>query len=154
MFKRIKDINVTLSRWYLSMTERCEICGNIIRGSADAIQIDGGLFRVCSLCSKLGKSVKIPQKPPSPRLMISKSEPINRTYKENEVELRRDFNKAIKSAREKKGISQEEMGKRINEKISVIRHLETGTLKPTDILSRKIERFLTIHLLIPEETQE
>ena len=84
--------------------------------------------------------------------MISKSEPINRTYEENEVELRRDFNKAIKSAREKKGISQEEMGKRINEKISVIRHLETGTLKPTDILSRKIERFLTIQLLIPEET--
>ena len=154
MFERRKDINVTLSRWYLSMAEKCEICGNIIRGPADAIQIDGGLFRVCSLCSKLGKSAKIPQKPPSPRHIISKSKPINRTYEEDEVELRRDFNKAIKSAREKNGIHQEEMGKRINEKISVIRHLETGTLKPNDILSRKIERFLKIQLLIPKEAEE
>jgi|TARA_B100001964_G_scaffold194142_1_gene217590 putative transcription factor len=136
------------------MTERCEVCGNIIRGPTDAIQIDGGLFRVCSLCSKLGKPAKIPQKLPSPRHIISKSEPINRIYEDDEVKLRRDFNKVIKLIREKKGISQEEMGKRINEKTSVIKHLETGTLKPNDILSRKIERFLKIQLSIPEEIEE
>ncbi len=136
------------------MAERCEICGNNIRGPTDTIEVDGGLFRVCSQCSKLGKSAKIPQKTQSQRHNISKSEPTSRIYEDDEVELRIDFNKAIKSAREKKGISQEEMGQRINEKISVIRHLETGKLKPNDILSRKLERFLKIQLLIPEEAEE
>ena len=136
------------------MVERCEICGNTIRGPTDTIEVDGGLFRVCSTCSKLGKSVKLPQKNQSPRHFISKSKPINRTYEDSDVELRIDFNKIIKSAREKKGISQDEMGKRINEKISVIRHLETGTLKPNDMLSRKLERFLKIQLLLPEEGEE
>ncbi len=135
------------------MAERCEICGNTIRGPTDTIEVDGGLFRVCSTCSKLGKSANLPQKKQSPRHIISKSESINTIY-EDDVELRIDFNKAIKSAREKKGISQDEMGKLINEKISVIRHLETGTLKPNDMLSRKLERFLKIHLLVPEEDEE
>lgn len=136
------------------MVERCEICGNNILGPTDTIEVDGGLFRVCSQCSKLGKSVKIPQNTQSPMHNISKSEPINRIYEDDEVELRMDFNKAIKTAREKNGISQEEMGKRINEKISVIKHLETGKLKPNDILSRKLERFLKIQLLVPEEVEE
>ena len=136
------------------MVERCEICGNNIRRPTDTVEVDGGLFRVCSQCSKLGKSVKIPQKTQFPRNNMSKPEPINRIYEDDDVELRIDFNKAIKSAREKKGISQEEMGQRINEKNSVIRHLETGKLKPNDILSRKLERFLKIQLLVPEEAEE
>jgi len=136
------------------MTERCEICDNIISGPIDIIQVDGGLFRVCIQCSKLGKSVQMPRKFPTPRPIMSKSTPTDRVYEENDVELRIDFNKIMKTAREKKGISQEELGQRLSEKISVIRHLEAGTLKPNDILTRKIEHFLKIQLLIPKEDDE
>lgn len=93
-------------------------------------------------------------RPPPPIISRSKPPQINIPYQEQELELRRDFNTLIKSAREKKGLSQEEFGRRINEKLSVIKHLETGSLKPNDVLTRKVEHFLKIRLLIPEEVEE
>lgn len=136
------------------MPEICEICGNPIRGYADSVEVDGAVFSVCTTCSKLGKSVSKPKEHQFQRPKIPITGSTYKTYEENEMELRRDFNKIIKTAREKKGLSQEELGQKISEKISVIKHLESGTLKPNDILSKKIERFLTIQLLIPEEVEE
>jgi putative transcription factor len=60
-----------------------------------------------------------------------------------------DFAKVIKTARELQGLSQEELGHKINEKPSVIGHLETGKLKPDDALARKLEHFLKIVLFLP-----
>ena len=136
------------------MPEICEICGNSIRGYADSVEVDGAVFSVCTICSKLGKSVSKPKEHQFQRPNKSITGSTYKTYEETEMELRRDFNKVIKTAREKKGLSQEELGQKISEKISVIRHLESGTLKPNDVLSRKIERFLAIQLLIPEEVEE
>jgi putative transcription factor len=55
----------------------------------------------------------------------------------------------IKEAREMRGMSQDELGRKINEKPSVISHLETGSMKPNDILARKLEHFLKIRLFVP-----
>ncbi len=60
----------------------------------------------------------------------------------------------IKTARESLGLSQEELGMKINEKPSVISHLETGSMKPEDSLARKLEHFLKIQLFIPTEEVE
>lgn len=49
------------------------------------------------------------------------------------------------------GLSQEELGMKINEKPSVIHHLETGSMKPSDALARKLEHYLKIQLFIPSE---
>ncbi|MEE9585275.1 MAG: multiprotein bridging factor aMBF1 [Nitrososphaerales archaeon] len=136
------------------MAERCEVCGNPVRGPVNTIQLDGGIFRVCPTCSRLGKPVKMPGDPRPPPPIISRSPPVNTQYEEQAMELRRDFNILIKSAREKMGLSQEELGRKINEKPSLIKHLETGTLKPNDVLTRKVERFLKIQLLVPEEAEE
>ncbi len=136
------------------MTELCEICSNSIRGQAEIVEVDGAVFRVCMICSKLGKSVKKPIEIQFKRQILPKIGPTYKKYEESDVELRRDFNKEIRNAREKKGLSQEELGQRISEKLSVIKHLESGTLKPNDILSRKIEHFLNITLLIPQEDEE
>ena len=62
-----------------------------------------------------------------------------------------DFHTIIKRARERLGLSQEELGLRINEKPSVIRLLEVGKLKPNDSLARKMENYLKIELLVPSE---
>jgi putative transcription factor len=43
---------------------------------------------------------------------------------------------------------------KINEKTSVISHLETGSMKPDDALARKLEHFLKIQLFIPTEEIE
>ena len=67
--------------------------------------------------------------------------------------LREDFSKAIKNARETLGMTQEELGRRISEKPSVISHLEVGSMKPNDVLAKKLEHFLKIQLFVPVEDE-
>jgi putative transcription factor len=70
------------------------------------------------------------------------------------MELTTDYPKIIKSARELLGLSQEELAQKINEKTSVISHLETGSMKPDDALARKLEHYLKIQLFVPTEEIE
>lgn len=67
--------------------------------------------------------------------------------------LRDDFGTAIKNARESLGITQDELGKKINEKPSMIGHLENGSMKPDDLLARKLEHYLKIELFVPIEDE-
>ena len=64
-------------------------------------------------------------------------------------EIIEDFSTKIRQAREKLGLTHEELGKRINEKSSVIGKLETGKMNPSNILATKLEHALKIKLLTP-----
>lgn len=132
------------------MVMQCEICGSPSTGRAFLIQIEGATFRVCSSCSKLGLPVR-EKKAVKP--VMQKPKPSIHPLKEPLLELRYDYNKMIKQAREKIGLSQEQLGHKINEKPSVIKLLESGKLKPDDLLARKIEHALKIKLLIPPESE-
>ncbi len=68
--------------------------------------------------------------------------------------LRGDYSRLIKDSRESLGITQEELGRKINEKPSVIGHLENGSMKPDDVLAKKLEHFLKIQLFVPEDETE
>ena len=127
----------------------CEVCGNPIHGQPQTVNIDGGIFRVCYACAKLGTPaiVRRPSKPPTIKLR-SPQTPLNIQM---EHELRRDYNLVIRQAREKMGLSQEALGRNINEKPSVIKLLESGKLKPDNILAKKIEHFLRVEMLVPVE---
>jgi putative transcription factor len=145
----------------------CELCGNSIRGEVQVVNIDGGVFRVCNNCSKLGTAARVP-KPVGTRASNSfggrsasaaaaKSNPLPHSpgfsYDDEEMMLREDYSKTIKSAREVLGITQEELGRKINEKPSVISHLEVGSMKPNDVLAKKLEHFLKIELFVPAEDE-
>lgn len=137
---------------------QCEICGNTIR-EAHAIELDGALLKVCGGCSRLGRPAReVPSTSSIPKPTAPKStpKPITDSWAPEleEVELRNDYAKVIKQAREKASISQEELAKRMNEKLSVIKHLETGKLKPDDILAKKIEHTMKIQLFIPADMEE
>ncbi|OHE51612.1 MAG: TIGR00270 family protein [Thaumarchaeota archaeon RBG_16_49_8] len=134
------------------MPEICEICGNPVRGPVSTIQVDGGIFRVCPTCSRLGKPVKMPgDAQPAPPIRSSPPPRSDTRYDEPELELRPDYYTVIKNTREKMGLSQEDLGKKLNEKLSVVKHLETGKLKPDNILTRKLEHFFKVKLLVPED---
>ena len=60
-----------------------------------------------------------------------------------------NYHTKIRQAREKLGLSHEELGKKINEKASVLRKLETGKMTPNNILVTKLEHVLKIKLLVP-----
>jgi putative transcription factor len=59
------------------------------------------------------------------------------------------YDSKIRQAREKLGISHEELGKKLNEKSSVLRKIETGKMVPNNMLVTKLEHALKIKLLVP-----
>jgi putative transcription factor len=67
---------------------------------------------------------------------------------ESDFELDPDYHLMIRQTREKMGISQEELGRLINEKPSVISLLETRKLRPDAILTRKLMHHLKIKLIV------
>jgi len=55
----------------------------------------------------------------------------------------------IRVAREKLGYSHEDLGKKINEKASLLRHVETGKVAPNNQLANKLEHVLKFKLMVP-----
>jgi putative transcription factor len=64
-------------------------------------------------------------------------------------EVVEDYANKIRGAREKLGLSHEDLGKKLNEKASLLRHIETGKVAPNNQLANKLEHTLKIKLLVP-----
>jgi len=133
---------------------RCEVCGRKIHGSPIRAIIEGAKLTVCSECSKHGKIIReeptlkqgLPRKPLTPIPVKKKTATATVDITQEVVE---GYDSKIRQAREKLGISHEELGKKINEKASVLRKLETGKMTPNNMLVTKLEHALKIKLLVP-----
>ena len=116
---------------------QCELCGS--NKTLVKALIEGSTLNVCTDCSKFGKVIS--------QHKIEKIEKIKQT-KPEEIEIIIDgYSKLIKNAREKLNLKQEELAKKISEKVSVIHLIETGHLEPNIDLAKKLERFLNIKLI-------
>jgi putative transcription factor len=82
---------------------------------------------------------------PMPR---NKPPPLKKINLTDEMILDPEFPKVIRDARNKKGITHDQLGQKINEKVTLLKKVETGTIKPDEILSKKLENFLGIKLYI------
>jgi putative transcription factor len=139
------------------------VCGRKIREAPKRVVIEGAKLTVCVECSKHGKStweepVKtsvIPQRQttsaqgapiPGP-IKIRKRVVITRV--DTSQEIVEDYADVIREAREKMGMSHEDLGKKISEKESVLKKVETGKITPNDQLISKLEHTLKIKLLVP-----
>ncbi|MCS7126315.1 MAG: multiprotein-bridging factor 1 family protein [Aigarchaeota archaeon] len=71
-----------------------------------------------------------------------------------EYEYVEDFGRLIREAREKMGLTQEDLAKQLNEKVTVIRKIEAGEFNPSIELVKKIERLLKIKILVPAVEEE
>ncbi len=65
------------------------------------------------------------------------------------TELVDGYANKIRVAREKLAISHEDLGKKINEKASLLKHIETAKVAPNNQLATKLEHALKIKLMIP-----
>jgi putative transcription factor len=111
--------------------------------------IEGTPLNVCSNCAKFGTPVtKDQEKKGSPiQKRLERKQYRPRDIYERDVDvLVRDFSTRIREARMKLDLSQEDLGKRLNEKWSVINKLETGDMRPDDKLAAKLEKTLGITL--------
>lgn len=61
-------------------------------------------------------------------------------------ELVDDYGSVIRRAREKRGMSQEELALEIREKVSLLKKIEREDLVPEDSTRKKLERVLGITL--------
>ena len=110
----------------------CEICGKPVpENNPIRAKIEGSVMVVCKECSKLGKIQKAPPKPKFRQQTKSKGSQNtrNRNYSrrdEPSEELVENFDMEIRKARESKDWSREDLGKKINERVSVITRIETG----------------------------
>lgn len=135
---------------------RCEVCGRKIIGPPYRSMIEGAKMTVCNSCAKLGsayweaktepKLKKVARRLPKPILFTRKQPPISIA---ETLELIDDFGAKVRQAREKMGLSHRDLGKKISEKVSVLRKIESGKMTPDNLLVEKLQHALRIKLLIP-----
>lgn len=122
----------------------CDMCGK----EAELFKaiVEGTQLNVCKSCSRYGKVLKkvkpkTADKPePVKKIEIVQKEEIEELVVENFPEL-------IKQKREKLGLKQEELAKKLNERESLIQKVESGHMRPSIKLAKKLERFLEIKLI-------
>ena len=131
------------------MAGSCEVCGSPIRGPPNRVEIDGAIMTTCANCARMGHPVGGRPRPGrvNPAQLALKA--FSQRPAEPEYELNTDYHTMVRQAREKMGISQEELGRIINEKLSVIRMIEAGRLRPDVIVTRKLMHHLKLNLLVP-----
>jgi len=140
----------------------CEMCGNEVE-STSRVRIEQSVLQLCPACAKFGVPLDLPSKPveeaPRPSHGGSappsapRSAPRRRRLEERdlyteigELELAPDWGQRVRKARETLLWTPEELGKRLNEKKSVVLKIESGGLHPPDALVRKLEHLLKIRL--------
>lgn len=143
------------------MKAMCEVCGAPLRASPNRVEIDGAIMVVCDSCARLGKQVG----PAAPAVSVisnrvqrsnpTRNSPAQSAFRtmsqrptEQEYEVDPEYYLLIRQAREKLGLSQDQLGKLLNEKPSVIRMVESKKLKPDITLTRKLMHELKINLLV------
>ena len=135
----------------------CEMCG-VDSPKAKRVFLEGSLLMLCPRCSKFGQQTEektdeeeakkfIPTKRPAPYTGKGRTGKAGGGIDREEMELADDYHKRISKARNALGMTQEELGKKINERRSVIAKLESKQLRPNDRLRKKLERALNIDLM-------
>jgi putative transcription factor len=150
----------------------CELCGRQVNESPKSVIIDGTIFRVCSPCSKRGKpynpgisknikpsahsatSSPFRQTPTNQPIIKKRVYPNSRIQLTDETLLTHDFGRVIREARMKKGLTHEQLGLKMSEKASLLKKIETGALKPDELLARKFERYLQVKLYLTVEDEQ
>lgn len=124
----------------------CELCGSQITGEVIPIVVENVPMKVCRPCSKHGK-------PAVGKKVEKKPQPVKEMFTFSLPSVREDYSRLIKDARERLGLTQDELGGKIAEQGTVVKLLEQSKFKPDQELAKKLEEVLGISL-IEEEVHE
>ena len=139
----------------------CEMCGK--ETALATYEIEAVQLRLCASCGKVG----IPLDPPAHEAQRAPRDPLQSAPQRRvdhhrrssgaaprtdvleggPLELAEDYGKRIASARNAKGWTQEELGKRLNERKSIITQLEAQTFRPSPPMISRLERVLGVRLI-------
>ena len=138
----------------------CEMCGNEVDATS-RVRIEQSVLQLCPACARFGTPVDPPPSPAAspnaPRRRPAQSpsggsarprrlEERDLYTEIGELELAPDWGQRVRKAREALTWTPEELGKRLNEKKSVVLKIESGDFHPPDALVRKLEHLLKVRL--------
>jgi putative transcription factor len=138
----------------------CEICGSEIVGKPGRTLVEGATMIVCSDCAGLGTALPgFPDRPRArspmvPRIVPSRTtgDRLPRTI--DESELIDDYPRIIKQAREKIGLSQQQLAFKAKETVTMIQKIELGKMQPPMRLAVELEHILRVKLVASKEEVE
>ena len=136
----------------------CDMCSS--PEAVYRIELEGSVMNVCEKCASFGRIIsKIQQEEPVMPKKKQKQEGVSGFIREEYAEKKppketetvqvivSNYAALIKNAREKLGLKQEELAKKVAEKKGSIHKLESGRMKPSLAQARKLEKFLKISLV-------
>lgn len=137
----------------------CDVCGREITAAPFKVRVEGAKMLVCGNCRRLGTPyqeeapspgrIRAPGTPRMPRSSYRPAPLLPRGMEEFDVA--ENYAELVLRRRMKLGISQEELAKRVKERLSVIQKIELGKIAPETKLCRELEHELKIKLLIPRK---
>jgi len=118
----------------------CDICG---AAKADRkARIEGAVVSVCDKCVTLGDEINIQEiHKLAERILPKLSLP-----PEFNFDLRPDAAEVVRKGREKLGLTQEQLGEKVSEKVNIIKRVEDGWQPPIQV-AKKLEKFLGVSIL-------
>ena len=135
----------------------CEMCGMPIEGKPYKVIVEGTEMIVCERCYRSIKAKATPIEPKSvkekPKKSVKKQKEAPKK-KVVEYEVVEDYARRVREARERLGMSREELGTKVGAGENVIKRIELGRLEPDLELARKLEKVLGIKLVRKVEYEE
>lgn len=129
---------------------QCELCGKET-DKLYLVRIEGTTLRVCESCAKYGKVLSVVKNPKTLEKSKSKevgSKRFRPAREEPQYVLIDDFGRLIKNKRESLGLKQKEFARMLSIKESLLHNIETSSIEPSVELARKLEKVLSLKLLM------
>ena len=136
---------------------QCEVCGRQIIGEPHRVIIERAKMTTCSSCAKLGSAEWKPE--PANRIssatgitMIPRTAFIKKrgtVAVSEDIVVTEGYGSLVRRARERAGFSHEELGRRIAERVSLLKKIESEKMVPDQKVSEKLEHALGIKLMVP-----
>jgi len=114
---------------------QCELCGK--KEAEFSALIEGVELKVCSSCAKHGQVLKKPAYAENRKVRVELPEFV----------IVENFAEIIKKKRESMNLTQEDFAKKVNQKLSLMQNIESGHIKPTIDVAKKLEKILGIKLV-------
>lgn len=118
----------------------CDICG---RPATTKAIVEGATLSVCARCVSYGRELSAPtiRRPNQPRPLI-------------ELEVAEGYGRIVRQARERAGLTRQELARKLFILENVLERIENEHLKPAEAVARKLEKELGITLLGPRGADE
>lgn len=130
----------------------CEMCGKEFPSLRRAT-VEGTAMSVCGGCVRFGVEQAGIQQEVTGRSRVTQSLEKRAVrgrsrdiFAQMQEELVEDYGERVRQARARKGLTLEQLGEKLKERVSELAKVEAGTYHPTDTLVAKLERELGIKL--------